>query len=99
VRAIFFEVSSLNPEAEAAGRDLMTTILGTVGAYVIKEMSAGRLRMMSPVLALQSFVGPIFFYLLTRPIAQQVLGFEVDGDDAVASLAESWLRAMKPDTP
>ena len=97
--AIFFEVSSLNPEAEAAGHDLLTTILGTVGAYVMKEMTAGRLRMMPPLLALQSFVGPIFFYLLTRPVAKRLLGFEVDGEDAVATLADSWLRAMKPDTP
>ena len=99
MRAIFFEVSSLNPEAEAAGHDLLTTILGTVGAYVMKEMTAGRLRMMPPVLALQSFVGPIFFYLLTRPMARQVLGFEIDGEAAVTTLAESWLRAMRPDTP
>lgn len=99
MRAVFFEVSSMTPEAEAAGHDLVTTILGSVGAYVMKHMSDGRLRMMPPVLALQSFVGPIFFHLLTRPIARQILGFDLDGEQAVTTLAESWLRAMKPDTP
>src|ERR1700736_703797 len=32
LRAIFFEVSSLSPDAEEAVRDLVTTILGSVGA-------------------------------------------------------------------
>jgi hypothetical protein len=99
VRAIFFEVSALSPEAEAAAQDMVSTILGTVGAYVMKQMADGRLRMMPPLLALQSFVGPIFFFLLSQPIAKRVTGFDLDGEAAVTTLAESWLRAMKPDTP
>jgi AcrR family transcriptional regulator len=99
MRAIFFEVSSLNPEAEEAAQDLLTTILGTVGGYVMNEMQEGRLRMMAPVLALQSFVGPVFFHLLTRSLAKRLLGFDVDGEAAVTTIAESWLRAMKPDPP
>jgi AcrR family transcriptional regulator len=97
MRAVLFEVSSLSPEAEAAAHDLVTTILGTVGVYVMKQMSEGRLRPMSPLLALQSFIGPIFFHLLARPLAQRVLGMDMDGEQAVTTLAESWLRAMKPD--
>lgn len=99
IRAVFFEVSSLSPEAESAAQDLVTTIFGTLGAYVMKQMAAGRLRMVPPVLALQSFIGPIFFYLLTRPVAKRVMGFDPDGEEAVNTLAEGWLRAMKPDTP
>jgi hypothetical protein len=63
---------------------------------VFKQMAGGRLRQMPPVLALQSFIGPIFFYLFTRPLAQRVLGFDMDGEQAVTTLAEGWLRAMKP---
>jgi len=97
MRALLFEVSSLSPEAEAAAHDLITTILGTVGVYVMKQMSEGRLRTMSPLLALQSFIGPIFFHLLARPLAQRVLGMDIDGEAAVTTLAESWLRAMRPE--
>jgi AcrR family transcriptional regulator len=97
MRAVLFEVSSLSPEAEAAAHDLVRTILGTVGVYVMKQMSEGRLRPMPPLLALQSFIGPIFFHLLARPLARRVLGMEMDGEQAVTTLAESWLRAMKPD--
>jgi AcrR family transcriptional regulator len=97
LRAIFFEVSSLSPDAEEATRDLIGTILGSVGAYVMAQMAAGRLRMMHPLLALQAFIGPIFFHMLTRPLAERVAGFDIDGEQAVVALAENWLRAMKPD--
>jgi hypothetical protein len=52
---------------------------------------------MSPLLALQSFVGPIFFHVLTRPLVERVLGVDIDGEQAVTELAESWLRSMRPD--
>ena len=97
MRAVLFEVSSLSPEAEAAAQDLVTTILGSVGAYLMKQMVDGRLRAMHPVLALQSFIGPIFFHLLATPITQRVLGVDIDGEQSVTTLAESWLRAMQPD--
>jgi AcrR family transcriptional regulator len=97
MRSVFFEVSSLSPEAEAAAHELITTILGSVGAYVMRQMVDGRLRRMHPLLALQSFVGPIFFHLLVRPVVERILGMDIDGEQAVTTLAESWLRAMKPD--
>jgi hypothetical protein len=59
-------------------------------------MEAGRLRRMHPLLALQAFVGPIFFHLMTRPLAERALGLEIDGEAAVTELAEAWLRAMAP---
>ena len=97
LRAIFFEVSSLSPDAEEAARDLVATVLGSVGAYVMAQMAAGRLRTMHPMLALQAFIGPIFFHLLARSLAERVAGFDIDGEQAVVLLAESWLRAMRPD--
>jgi len=63
----------------------------------MKQMQAGRLRMVHPILALQSFIGPIFFHLMTRPMAERLLGLEMEGEAAVTALAEGWLRSMKPD--
>jgi len=97
LRAIFFEVGTLSPDADEAARELATTVLGSVGAYVMKQMQAGRLRMVHPILALQSFIGPIFFHLMTRPLAERVLGLNMEGEAAVTALAEGWLRSMKPD--
>src|SRR6266849_5706868 len=39
----------------------------------------------------------IFFPLLARSLAERVAGFDIDGEQAVVLLAESWLRAMRPD--
>ena len=97
LRAVFFEVSSLAPDAEESARETMQAIIGSVGAYVMTQMTLGRLRPMSPLLALQSFVGPIFFHVLTRPLVGRVLGVEIDGEQAVTELAEGWLRSMRPD--
>ena len=97
LRAVFIEVSSFSAEAEAAAREIATTVLATAGMYVMSQMAAGRLRTMPPIVALQAFIGPIFFHLLTRPLAERVMGLEIDGEQAMTLLAESWLRAMAPD--
>jgi hypothetical protein len=36
------------------------------------------------------------FHLLTRSLAEQMLGLRIDGEQAVTELAENWLRAMTP---
>ena len=97
LRAVFFEVSSLSPDAEDSVREALETIVGSVGAYVLAQMMSGRLRPMSPLLALQLFIGPIFIHVLTRPVVERVLGIDIDGEQAVTELAESWLRSMRPD--
>jgi hypothetical protein len=52
---------------------------------------------MHPLLALQSFIGPIFVHLLTRRLAERLLGLDLEGEEAVVILAENWLRGMRPD--
>ena len=95
LRTLLFEVSSMAPDTAEAAQDAIRGIVGTLAIYLITQMQAGRLRRMDPLLALQSFVGPIFFHLITRPLAERVLNLQVDGEDAVTLLAESWLRAMR----
>jgi AcrR family transcriptional regulator len=96
LRAIFFEISSLTPDAVEAAQDSLRTVVGSFAMYVVEHMQAGHLRPMHPVLALQSFVGPIMFHLLTRSLAEQMLGLRIDGEQAVTELAENWLRGMTP---
>jgi len=97
LRALFFEVSRLAPDTLEATRDAIAQVVGSMVAYLVAQMSAGRLRPMHPLLALQSFMGPIFFHVMTRPAAERVLGIEMDGEKALAELAETWLRAMATD--
>ncbi|HEY2438079.1 MAG TPA: helix-turn-helix domain-containing protein [Solirubrobacteraceae bacterium] len=94
LRALFFEVSSLAPDAEDTVRTVLVRVVGSLAGYVLSQMSAGRLRSMHPLLALQSFIGPIFFHVMTREPAERVLGVEMDEEQAIAELVQVWLRAM-----
>lgn len=95
LRALFFEVSRLSPDAEEATRQAISRVFASLAGYVLGQMSAGRLRAVHPLLALQMFVGPIFFHLMTRQAAEQVLGMEISADEAMDVLAGAWLRAMR----
>ena len=94
VRALFFEVSGLQPETEEAASDAVRGVVGRLVVYIVGQMAQGRLRRQHPLLALQSFVGPILFHILTRPLAERVLLLDIEGEAAVTQLAETWLRAM-----
>ena len=94
VRALFFEISGLAPETREAAASVITRVAGLLMTYLVAQMDAGRLRRMHPLLALQTFIGPVMFHILTRPVAERVLGLDVDGEAAVTELAETWLRAM-----
>jgi AcrR family transcriptional regulator len=96
VRTLVFEVSSMAPDTEEATREGLLTVLGAMAMYVTTQMNEGRLRTMHPLLALQSFIGPIFFHLLTRQAVGRVLGVGLEGEQAVTELAQLWLRGMAP---
>ena len=97
LRALFFEISSLSPDTAEIAQDAIRGLVGSIVFYLMGHMRDGRLRQMHPLLALQLFVGPIFFHVLTRPLAERMLGLDIDGEQAVTLLAESWLRAMTPE--
>ena len=95
LRALFFEVSRLAPDTEEAARHVITKVVGALVSYLVTHMSEGRLRTIHPLLALQSLMGPIFFHVMTRQAAEQVLGLEIEGEEAMTELAQTWLRGMQ----
>ena len=97
MRALFFEVSGLSAETEEVAAQAITGVVGLLVMYVTEQMAAGRLRRVHPLLALQSFIGPVLFHILTRRLAERVLNLDVEGEAAVTQLAEAWLRAMSPE--
>lgn len=97
LRTLIFEISSLAPDTAEAAQEAIRGMVGSLAVYVMGHMRDGRLRQMPPLLALQAFVGPILFHLITRPLAERMLGLDIDGEQAVTLLAENWLRAMKPE--
>jgi AcrR family transcriptional regulator len=98
IRPLLFEAASLGPEVrETVLEDVAPRLLGALGAYLIGQMEAGRLRRMHPVLAMQSFVGPIIAHVMLRQVVTEALGFEIDSEAAVREFAALWVRGMQPD--
>lgn len=93
-RTLFYEITGGGAETTEAIEWALRRAIGGLLGYVSAEMESGRLRRGDPLLALQAFVGPIFFHLMTRPVAVARLGLDTSVDDAMASLAATWLRAM-----
>ena len=97
VRTLLFEVSSETADStEAAAYVLSTGVAGLIG-YLLDQMATGRLRPAHPLLALQSFAGPILFHLVTRSVAERHLGLDVPLDEAATRFAEQWVRSMRPE--
>jgi AcrR family transcriptional regulator len=99
IRAAYVEVWAGSPDAVAGAGRPLRAMLGNLGAYLQQEMAAGRLARMDPLLAVQSFLGPLIFHLLTRPAAKQIVGSDLPLDDVVDVLGKSALRSLQPRTP
>jgi AcrR family transcriptional regulator len=94
MRAIFHEVTSgPGPALEGMG-PLFESLLGVLTEYVAAQMAAGRIRPMHPLLALQAFVGPIFFHLMTRPAVERIVPLPMDPGAAVEALIAAGLAGL-----
>ena len=60
-------------------------------------IAKSRLRPMHPVLAIQLLAGPIVVHLLTRPLAEALIGFETPESELLDEIVGAWLRAMAPE--
>lgn len=95
MRAIFHEVTAGGPAVEGMG-PLFEQTLGLLAHYIAGQMAAGRIRPMHPILALQAFVGPIFFHLMTRPTIERIVPLPMDHEAAVDELVEAALEGLTP---
>lgn len=96
VRSLLFEVSAPSEEAATARELVIHTAILPVTAYLQAQMRAGRLRRMSPLLALQAFVGPLIAHVILRPFARDLSSDGTTIEAAVVELANVWLAAMRP---
>jgi AcrR family transcriptional regulator len=94
MRAIFHEVTSGSLPALDGMRPLFLQTLGSLAEYIEGQMDAGRIRRMHPILALQAFVGPIFFHLMTRPTIERLVGLPMDPEHAVDQLVATALEGL-----
>jgi AcrR family transcriptional regulator len=95
VRSLLFEATGPSTEAEAGREFAVAAALAPLVQYLLAQMEAGRLRRVHPVLALQSFAGAIAFHLLTRPLAERLIGFDVPLEESVTTLAAAWVRGLQ----
>jgi AcrR family transcriptional regulator len=98
-RSLIFEVTSGSPEAMEGALPVLRRLFVTLAGYLGPHMAAGRLRPMHPLLAAQVLIGPVFFHLMTRPIAERVANLEIPLEVAVSDLAESAVRALSTAQP
>ncbi|HLJ08261.1 MAG TPA: hypothetical protein VKX24_06960, partial [Acidimicrobiia bacterium] len=64
--------------------------------YLEGQMAAGRLRRMDPVLAMQAFLAPLMFHMVSRPLVDEYGLTAVPVDEAMREFTDAWLRAMAP---
>ncbi len=95
MRAIFHEVTAGGPAVAEMG-PLFEQTLGLLAHYIAGQMAAGRIRPMHPILALQAFVGPIFFHLMTRPTIERLVPLPMDHAAAVDELVAAALEGLTP---
>lgn len=94
MRAVFHEATSGTPASLVGVRPVLGPALRALAEYMGGQMSAGRLRRMDPFLALQAFIGPIYFHLMTRPVAAEIVELHMGVDDAVDELVGAVLAGI-----
>jgi hypothetical protein len=102
---LLFELSRSDPDrhggadARQDAAQAMRT-LPLVAGYLDQQMTAGRLRRMDPVLAMQALAGPIVMHLLMQASAASQSGaghgVALPLEGVVEELVGLWLRAMTP---
>ena len=93
LRSALFEVTGKEDGSEEVVEEVLQATLA-VTRYLEKQMDAGRLRRMHPMLAMQSFVAPIMLHMVSRPLAQDLGLVDVPLDEVVREFTDAWLRAM-----
>ncbi len=95
LRAIFLEVTSGSEPALSGISPLFGATLGMLAEYLAGQMAMGRIRPMHPLIALQAFVGPIFFHLMTRATIAHVTDMQLSTEQAIDELAQVSIAGLK----
>lgn len=86
IRAVFQEATVGSATTARAIRPPFEQTIGPLMGYLERQMALGRVRRMDPLLALQAFIGPIFFHLMTRPFVDEVVGVRMTPHEAIPAL-------------
>lgn len=95
LRSVLVEALAVTPEAESGVQPLLPDALAAIGGYLLRQMQAGRIRPMHPLLALQALLGPIFIHVLTRPLAERVVGFDLPIEEVAEQLTAAIVGGLE----
>lgn len=94
LRTVLLEVSSGGDQAIEGIRPVIQRFVGALASYLATQMEAGRIRRMEPILAAQALAAPVAFHLLTRPVAERLLGLTMTEEEAIDELVRVTLRGL-----
>jgi TetR/AcrR family transcriptional regulator len=90
-RTIFIEAIQ-NPELSPVFvRNVLGVVIPIIGGYLARQVSAGHMRPMHPVLALQSLIGPLFFHLFTREMVASQFTALPPMETVIAHIVQTFL--------
>lgn len=95
MRSVLLEATSVSEDAVRGVQPFMPTVLAALAGYLAAQMPE-RIRPMHPLLAVPAVLGPIAFHLLTRQLAERVVGFTMSIDEAADQLATTILEGLRP---
>jgi len=95
-RAMFVEITGASDDAISALRNAFMKTIGMLAGYMLEQMEAGTVRTMHPLLAVQSFIGPIFFHLMTRPAVDRLADLPITPRQAVDELVAITVAGLQP---
>jgi AcrR family transcriptional regulator len=94
LRGMILEVASGGSDALEGVQPVIPDVIARLAGYLEAQMAAGRLRRAHPLLAIQSMLGPVVFHVLTRPVAERVLGISIGLEEAADQVADIVLRGL-----
>lgn len=93
LRSILFEVAR-GEDVEFLDEAYQRTKV--IIAYLERQMAAGRLRRVDPVLAMQGFLAPLMLHAVSRPSLERYGMLNVTEEEAATEVTAAFLRAMAP---
>jgi AcrR family transcriptional regulator len=96
MRSLILEASSGMPDAVEAAQAAVRPLYEELAPYFAAQVAAGAIRPIHPMLAVQTFIGPLVFNVLMQSVAGPVSGLSDDPEHAADVFAQVALSGLLP---
>lgn len=94
-RVIFFEITTDPALAPVFDQFVVRQALPVLGQYLGRQIAAGILRPVAPIVAAHALIGPLYFYLLTRDRQEALLGGVPSVAEIVAYITHTFVEGNR----